>query len=124
MNMLQAGDIIELKEGHKVYAQVPEHFLYQNRKGCFELARGVVTIGGELAYLAGKYVVTQTTYDGGGSGMDPHDVYPDGHHVYCQRLEDRVEVDFYQSGCFSAMITDIEPVGKAVLQWAVAPGSS
>ena len=116
--MLQEGDIIELQEGHKVYADVPEHFLYSNRKGSFKPAHGEATIGGELAYLAGRYVVYKTELDGGGTGMGLHDVYPNGHHVYCERLDDQsVKVDFYQSGSFTAMIKHIEPVAKAVRRW-------
>jgi hypothetical protein len=77
-----------------------------------------VTIGGELSYLLGEYVVYKTCYDGGGTGMGPHDVFPDGHHVFCESLEDRsVRVDFYQTGCFTAMIEEIEPTGHAERQW-------
>ena len=117
--MLQEGDIIELQSGHKVYATVPEHFLYSNRKGSFKPARGDVTIGGELAYLAGRYVVYKTSHDGGVTGHGPHDVYPDGHHVFAERLDDpNVKVDFYQSGCFTAMLPELRPVGRAVRKWA------
>jgi hypothetical protein len=118
MTMLDEGDIIELKTGHKVYADIPEHFAYGNRRGSFKLAHAEATIGGELEYLAGRYVVTKTTTNGGGTGHGRYDVYPDGHHVYCERLDDRdVKVDFYQSGCFTCMIKDIEPVGRATRQW-------
>lgn len=116
--MLSEGDIIELMIGHKVYANVPEYFLYANRKGSFKLSRGEATIGGEFSYLAGRYVVYKTTSDGGGTGHGQNDVYQDGHHVFCEKLDDRsVKVDFYQSGCFSAMIKNIEPVGKASRSW-------
>jgi len=119
--MLKEGDIIELKKGDKVYADIPEHFLYANRRGLFKLAHGEALIDGELSYLAGRYVVYKTTYDGGGMGHGPHDTYPDGHHVYCERLDDPgVKVDFYQSGCFTCMLPDIQPVAKAVRRW-VAP---
>lgn len=120
MNLLQEGDIIELREGHNVYADVPKHFLYDNREGDFSLARGDVTISGELAYLAGRYIVYKTACDGGGTGMGPHDVYPNGHHVYCERVDDHgVRVDFYQTGSFTATIQDIEPVGRATRKWVV-----
>jgi len=118
--MLKEGDIIELKEGHTVYADIPEHFVYGNRKGSFKLTHNDVCIGGELIYLAGRYVVYKTSYDGGGTGHGPHDIYPDGHHVFCERLDDRkVKVDFYQSGCFTAMIKDIGPISRASRQWVV-----
>ena len=52
-------------------------------------------MGGELAYLAGRYVVTKTAKDGGGPSYDGG--YPNGHHVYCRRLDDpSARVDFYQ----------------------------
>src|SRR4030042_5752874 len=108
--MLKEGDIIELKEGHTVYADIPEHFAYSNRKGSFKLTRHEARIRGQFAYLAGRYVVYKTTNDGGGIGHGPGDVYPDGHHVFCERLEDRIKVDFYQTGSFTAMIEHIEPV--------------
>jgi hypothetical protein len=64
----------------------------------------------------GEFVVIKTTFDGGGTGHGAHDVYPDGHHVFCKALKDGeydengIEVSFYQSGCFRCMITDISPV--------------
>lgn len=118
MGFLKEGDVIELRAGHKVNAIVPKHFLYSNRKGDFTLDRGNVTIGGELSFLEGRYIVVKTSMDGGGTGHGPHDVYPDGHHVYCQKSDAPEQtVDFWQSGCFTAMITDIEPVGRAVMAW-------
>lgn len=118
MSKLKEGDIIELKAGHKVYADVPEHFVYSNRKGSFKLTHHDITLGGDFSYREGRYVVYKTARDGGGTGMGPHDVYPDGHHVYCERLDDRaVKVDFYQSGCFTAMIPVLQHVGRAERHW-------
>ena len=118
MSKLKEGDIIELKAGHRVYADIPEHFVYANRKGSFNLTNHDITLGGDFAYLEGRYVVYKTAHDGGGTGHGPHDVYPDGHHVYCERLDDRsVKVDFYQSGCFTAMIPNLQPVGRAERNW-------
>lgn len=119
--MLQEGDIIELQEGHRICATVPEHFVYRNRVGSFQMVRDAVMIGGELAYLAGRYVVYKTHYGGGGTAHGPHDVYPDGHHVFAERLDDpNVKVDFYQSGCFTAMLPDLRAVGRAVRKWVEA----
>lgn len=116
--MLKEGDIIELLDGHKVYATVPEHFLYSNCKGSFKPTKGDVVIHGELSYLAGRYAVYKTSYDGGGTGHGPGDVYPSGHHVFAERLDDpSVKVDFYQSGSFTAMLPDLKAVGKAVRKW-------
>lgn len=117
--MLQEGDVIELKAGMKVYANIPEHFVYGNRKGSFSLTHHDVILGGEFEYLCGKYIVYKTTFDGGGTGHGINDVYPDGHHVFCMKADDEnIKVDFYQSGCFTAMIENIEPVGKATLKWS------
>lgn len=64
----------------------------------------------------GEFVVVKTTYDGGGTGHGSHDVYPDGYRVYCKALkngeydENGIEISFYQSGCFTCMITNISPV--------------
>ena len=115
---LKEGDVIDLKTGHKVYADVPKHFVYSNCKGDFSLTHSDVTIGGEFEHLAGQYIVYKTANDGGGTGHGPHDVYPDGHHVWCVKADDHsVKVDFYQSGCFTAMIKDIEPTGRAERRW-------
>jgi len=114
--MLSEGDVIEIEVGHKVYAEVPKHFLYSNCKGDFERARGDIRVGGELEYFAGKYIVIKTTNDGG-SGH-PHS--PNGHHVHCIRADDSsVKIDFYQTGGFTAVIADIEPIGKATLTWTI-----
>ena len=118
--MLQEGDVIELNDGMKVYAMVPEHFVYSNRRGSLKLTHHDVKIGGELDYLAGKYVVTKTIMDGGGTGRGPHDVYPNGHHVFCVNIDDEnTKIDFYQSGFFTAIIENIEPIGKAKLKWSI-----
>jgi len=58
----------------------------------------------------GEFVVIKTAFDGGGHGMGHNDYYPDGHHVFCKRLkngkydEKGHEVEFYQSGSFTAVI--------------------
>jgi hypothetical protein len=102
--MLQVGDVIELKEGMKVCASIPEHFIYRNRKGSFVLTHHDVVLGGEFEYLCGKYIVYKTTFDGGGTSHGISGAYPDGHHVFCLKADDEnVKIDFYQSGCFTAM---------------------
>ena len=109
--LLEPGDVIELKAGHQVYATVMWKFA--NRKDR-ERYHKDVDVGDYK--LAGEYVVDRVAFEGGSTdgGMNGHDDYPDGHHVYCKRLEDQtIEVDFYQNGCFTAMIKKIKPVGKA-----------
>lgn len=128
--MLQEGDVIILETGMQVYATIPEHFIYTNRRGSFKLTHHHITLGGNFDYLCGKYIVYKTSYNGGNTirthgdfrpiATGNHDTYPDGHHVYCIKADDRdVKVDFYQSGCFTAMIEDIKPIGKAILQWEI-----
>lgn len=69
----------------------------------------------DSSVFEGKYEVTRAEWNGGGSqpamcGRVP-DTYPDGWHVYCKKVDDpNVRVDFYQSGCFTAMIEDIAPI--------------
>jgi hypothetical protein len=62
----------------------------------------------KFCFKGGTFVVINTKIDGGSSGRDP---YPNGHHVFVKRLakdgsydKQGDTADFYQSGCFSAMI--------------------
>jgi len=59
----------------------------------------------------GEFVVIRTAMEGGGSGHGAGDTYPDGHHVFCKRLnadgtynDKGTEINFYQSGCFTGTI--------------------
>ena len=126
--LLKEGDIILLMKGHRIYTMLPQHFVFSNKRGNFgELSQDVVEIGEDFhglntTFLIGKYVVTKTTHDGGGTGHGPGDIYPDGHHVFCQHVDHPdVQVDFYQTGAFTATIKDIEPVGRAEAVWTVKP---
>ncbi len=127
--MLKEGDVIELERDHgSVYANVPEYFLYHNRKGSWKIARGRVSLSSE-PWLCGRYIVYKTTMEGGGHGPDGD--YSNGHHVFCRKAPknatfadeehlDGLEIDFYQSGCFTAMIEDIEPIGRAELRYEIS----
>ena len=118
MNKLKEGDIIIIKEGHRIYADVPEHFIYANKKGSFLLSNTDITVEGDFKYFQGKYIVIKTNFEGGGTGHGANDVYPNGHRVYCVKIDSEdVKISFYQSGCFTAMIENIKPVGKAKLTW-------
>jgi hypothetical protein len=124
--MLKEGDVIELVKGHRVYTTLPHHCIYENNEGNFkesdetDITIGDVCGGLSTLFLTGKYIVDKTTTDGGGTGHGPHDVYPSGHHVFCHKVgHDHTRVNFYQSGCFTAMITDIEPIGRAKATWTV-----
>lgn len=170
-NLLKVGDVINLTDGMKVYAMIPEMFVYSNRKTSRELTVDVITIGkiykndtnidkdidnlisniinefntygfnileedvrefalskikqpkAETFILhGGEFVVTKTLLDGG-SDYNDRDYYPDGYRVYCQKLidgsyhEDAIEVNFYQTGCFTAMIEAIKPIRKLKLKF-------
>ena len=96
---LEEGHVINLENGMCVYGN--------NRE---------IKIG--KTHKAGEYVVIKTAFDGGGTGHGPHDIYPNGHHVFCKALkngkydENGSEVNFYQSGCFTCELPDIEPIRK------------
>lgn len=100
--------------GHNVRAYVPEHFVNEKKRGSFELVLEKINVSGELQYIAGIYVVYKTAFDGGGSGHN--DTYPNGHHVFAEK-KDGTRIDFWQTGCFNAMIEDIKPIGKAERAW-------
>lgn len=127
--LLKEGDIIELVKGHKVYTQLPKHAVYINSLGDFSTTETDIKIGDECQggfktdYLAGKYIVIKTSVSGGGTGHGSHDVYPDGHCVFCEKIVNKndhpITVYFYQTGAFTAMIRDIKPIGKATCQWTV-----
>jgi len=94
--LLEEGDVIILPLNVNVYAEVPKYFLYSNCKGEFkEWSRGEIEISGELSYFASTYIVVNTVSDGGGTGMGPNDIYPDGHHVYCE-MKGNKEVKEYK----------------------------
>ena len=107
--------MIEIEEGHSVYTDIPEHFAYTNKQGVFDkIVHASIRISGELMFLAGKYIVVNTTSDGGSTGRDS---YPNGHHVWCVSADGNRRLDFYQTGCFNTMITGIKPIGTAKLQY-------
>jgi hypothetical protein len=120
MGKLVEGDIIELKEGHKVYADIEERLVFSNTPKSNKKVHHEVVLNKSHSNLIGKYVVYKTAFEGGGTGMGDHDIFPDGWHVYCEKLTNPfIKVDFYQSGCFTAVIEKIEPVGKALRKWIV-----
>jgi len=127
-DLLKEGDIIMLQIGDTVLFEIPAHFLYGNRVGVFnEVSKDAVVIGNHKGlnteFLAGEYVVIKTAMDGGGTGHGDSDSYPDGHHVWCEKMFDwgighpGILVDFFQTGCFTAMLKDRKPTGKAELTW-------
>lgn len=112
--MLHKGDVIELKKGMTVYTEIPETFAYSNRKGSFKLTTTDVEIGkGFENWLEGEYIVVETNIGDGGTGHGRHDTYPDGYRVFCEKTNNRdIKCNFYQSGCFTAMIKDIKAINR------------
>ena len=53
------------------------------------------------AFASDRWKVESTRLTGGGTGMGPHDVYPDGHYVEAKSLNHKgVRLVFYQTGAF------------------------
>lgn len=120
-NFLKEGDVIQLNSGHRVYANVPRHFIFENTKGDFTLTNHDVSLV-NFEYLQGKYIVTKTEVTGGNTGYDTRDPFPDGHKVTCKKVGSLDVVSFYQSGSFTAMIKDIKPIARAKLTWVIDEG--
>lgn len=118
--LVKPGDVIVLGAAHKVYAEVPLHFLYSNRQGDFSLGRGLADLAApHFSYLHGRYVVVNVALDGGSDDPGARDPYPNGHHVWCESIDRKHAVDFYQTGCFTAKNEDVLIVGCATLRWVV-----
>lgn len=135
---LEAGDVFILKKGHQIYMELPEHFVYDNRRGVFdqfaktEVVVGVPKGGMNTGWLAGRYVVISAHTQGGGTGHGPNDVYPDGLYITAERFptkdssiadggNKRWKIYFYQSGCFTSMIEPgkVEKLGKAKVKYVM-----
>lgn len=112
-NLLKKGDVIALNASHSVYAQIPSHKAFINSKSKKLVSSLVEQLVGDFEYLQGEYVVTKTECGGGGHGHGQNDYYPDGYKVFCQKVDGSEKVSFYQTGCFTAMITDIKPIRQA-----------
>ena len=121
MTFLQEGDLIQIKPGEEVYAEVPYHFIYEGEEGNWaETTETEIKVEGQFAFFAGKYLVYKTAVEGGGTGHGPGDIYPNGHHVYARKVgAHNVKVSFYQSGSFTIMKPDKKPIGKARIQWVI-----
>lgn len=66
-----------------------------------------------------QFVVENAQMQGGGTGHGPGDVFPDGWYVQARKLDETGSynpngelVQFYQSGCFTGLIPEVELVGK------------
>lgn len=116
---LRVGEVIELKEGMTISAEIEQRFIYANCPTSTELVKTTIRIGQEYndgkgntystKKYKGKYVVVETKTDGG--SRSDRDYYPDGHHVFAQKLKKdgsysmkAEKINFYQSGCFTNTI--------------------
>jgi hypothetical protein len=88
---------------------------------------GDVFITSKLDPEGARWLVIAAVMNGGGTGMGPHDAYPDGWKIRASQLRQDGEYDpegeqseFYQSGCFCNEIlpADIRLVGKMVQTFA------
>ena len=142
-NFLKEGDVITLKKGMTVYTEIAAMFIYSNSlsedvvRKCE--SNGLIIEPEKVSDFikrntskpdlktfvleGGEFVVIKTSLDGGGTAHGQYDVYPDGHRVYCKKLKDGkfdkdgIEVNFYQSGSFSAMIENITPIRKMKMSY-------
>lgn len=155
--LLRVGDVIEIKEGMEIYADIPEKFAYSNSCSS-DITRALVKVSEKLGYIpatvsvvvnkiadvlsrhdynvplyelsgllerynsdksikevldtssfVGEYLVYKATEDG---GSHVHG-YSGGWHVFARKVnEPPVKIDFYQSGCFTAMMSpdEISPI--------------
>ena len=118
--LLQEGEIFELRDGDMVYTDIPRHFAFGNRHGDVSLTHHEAKVSSLWNHLQQRFVVTKTNMTGGGTGHGAGDVYHPGHHVWAKGLdlEAKVEIDFYQTGSFTAMIErEVEVLGRATLTW-------
>lgn len=133
--MLLEGDVFEIEQGDRVYVYLPAHMWPKNmnRAGDISLvadwgmAQCEVTVGEELRggpsdFLLGRYVVTDTSTTGGGIGMGPHDVFPDGYQVKAQHvIHPKLRISFFQSGRFTCLLPNKKATGRATATWSVHP---
>ena len=67
----------------------------------------------DTSMYIGEYEVIDTKTEGGGiqRSFSGEIQYPYGYHVFCKKIDDNsINIDFYQTGCFTAMIEEIKPI--------------
>jgi len=131
-NFLQTGDIFELNPGHTIYVKLPHLFTCSNGDSLEEIDEGTIKIGQvkhffDTTFFAGEYIVTSTALQGGGNSHDGG--YPDGHNIRAkkimmgwrdsEKIVSRIEVNFYQSGSFTAKNPDIKAIRKAKINYTL-----
>jgi hypothetical protein len=140
---LNVGDVFDGSKGMNVYTDIPRFFAYYtenpdivtpddrlltrtNVRISETLKKGSHTL--DLSYLKGKYVVVHAASQGGGTGHSHHDVYPNGWFIRARKLRQDgsydpqgIEISFYQSGCFTAMNTDVPVVSQMSMSVKFVP---
>lgn len=118
---LEEGDVIELKKGHTIYANIPEKYVYKDTKKPDKQRKAEISIGEDYggldtSYLGGRYAVVKTTLVSNETGMELQDVIQNDHHVWCKKMFENGElgeqIEFYLNGAFSAMDQGVKPIGK------------
>ena len=70
----------------------------------------------KFVFEAGEFVVTKTKFGGGGTGMGDHDVYPDGHEVFCKRLKDgEYDIDGDEISFYKMVVSQQQLIKKSNL---------
>ena len=117
MRLLNEGDVIKIIDGHKIYVDIPKRFIFENTPTLWELYETDILVGEkrggfDTSIYKGFYIVIKTeikekTVDSRG------EEWPEGHHVFCKKIINNAisdeKIHFFQTGCFTAMITLIKP---------------
>lgn len=119
--LLKRKDIIRIEKGHTIYAPIEARFAYVNMPRSRKIYHSDVTVGElmplassyfyeskkgsvlDTSVFAGDYVVVNCGYNGGGGRLC--DEFHDGWHIVAEKLDDpTIEIEFYQTGSFTAVI--------------------
>jgi hypothetical protein len=125
--LLQLGNVFKVTDGMDVQTKVPEKYVYDNVYEGDETTNTTIHVGEKLKgiystkYLKGEYIVIEAQMGGGGIGMGPSDIYPDGWGITAKKLHDDgtydengIEIKFYQSGSFNNLIEKPIPIIKTL----------
>lgn len=113
--LLKEGDVIFIEYGDTFYIELPSHFF--GDIGCWDIVQDKIVVNSKFDWLKGDYIVYKTNLEGGGKGYRFNDNYPNGHCVYCIKANNNnIKMKFYQTGCFTAMMPNMRPVGRADIE--------
>ena len=124
---LKPGDIILIEKGMKVTTDVPEYFVFSNRKRSFKLTSATVEVGKDISgyetsYLEGVYIVDKVSdTPGGGVGMGEYrpdyTVWCIKHNAYNETDFEAVTLSFNQIPAYCDYNKFITILGKAEKSW-------